>query len=390
MPQAARIFVSHASEDSAWCQQFVDALSSVGADAWFDEHSLGHGVLMDEIEREMRERPIFIIVLSPHAVVSRWVQREMQAAIILQDEQPGRIIIPVLAEKADIPLFWRVYKCLNGRDNTALAAVEAAGRVAHVLALVPAAVSVAPVPPEPSETAEQAWERGKGLRTQGRQQEALSAIERAVALDPKSATYWNTKGLTLCDLRRYDEALSAFEQALALNTKLAKTWGNKGLVLTDLKRYDEALNAFEQALTLDPKNANIWNTKGLTLCDLRRYDEALEAYEQALSLNPKLTFAWYAKGNALRDLERYDEALEAYEHTLALNPKRAFFWTVKGAALCDLQHYSGALEAFNHALSLDPKYMFAWDNKIALLDQMGRKAEADEARRQRDAALKGS
>src|SRR5579863_1226873 len=107
MPQAARIFVSHASEDSAWCHEFVAGLNSAGADAWYDEHNLGYGALMDVIEREIRDRSIFVVVLSPHSVASRWVQREMQAAIILQDEQPERIIIPVQAEKCDIPVFWR-------------------------------------------------------------------------------------------------------------------------------------------------------------------------------------------------------------------------------------------------------------------------------------------
>jgi tetratricopeptide (TPR) repeat protein len=322
MPQAARIFVSHSSENSAWCHTFVLALRSAGADAWYDEHNLGYGGLMDVIEREIRARPIFIVVLSPHAVASRWVQREMQAAIILQDEQPERIIIPVLAEKCDIPVFWRTYKYLSGPSNTSLPATEAAARVAHTLALVPAAAPAAPVPAAPSETAEQAWERGKGLRTQGRHQEALAAFERAVHLDPSDPRYCNSKGLALHEMKRYLEALAA-------------------------------------------------------------YDDAVE-------LNPTYALAWNGRGNVLWDLKRYEDALSSYKRAIDADPKAAYAWGNTGAALRHLGQRQAALDAYNHALTLSPKLAYAWNYKIALLDELGREAEADEARRQRDAALKGS
>ena len=65
MPQTARIFVSHNSQDAKWCHTFVAALRQTEVDVWYDEHNLGYGQLMTEIERELRTRPIFIVVLSP-------------------------------------------------------------------------------------------------------------------------------------------------------------------------------------------------------------------------------------------------------------------------------------------------------------------------------------
>jgi len=85
MPQTARIFVSHNSQDAKWCHTFVAALRQTEVDVWYDEHNLGYGQLMTEIERELRTRPIFIVVLSPTAVASKWVQREVSAAIDLAD-----------------------------------------------------------------------------------------------------------------------------------------------------------------------------------------------------------------------------------------------------------------------------------------------------------------
>jgi TIR domain len=68
MAEAARIFVSHAHEDNAWCYTFVVALRQGGATVWYDEHNLGYGALEDEIERELRARPIFLVILSPASI----------------------------------------------------------------------------------------------------------------------------------------------------------------------------------------------------------------------------------------------------------------------------------------------------------------------------------
>lgn len=156
MAQAARIFVSHAHEDNAWCRAFVQALRQAGADMWYDEHNLGYGTLGEEIERELRARPIFLVILSPAAIHKPWVRREVEAAISLKDEEPERIVLPMMAE---VPLFWRGYKRVAGPGDAGLTATE---------------------------TVEAAWERGKGLRAQRRPAEALAAYERAIALDPNN------------------------------------------------------------------------------------------------------------------------------------------------------------------------------------------------------------
>jgi TIR domain len=69
----------------------------VGADVWYDEHNLGNGQLMSDIQRELGARPIFIVILSKHAFASRWVKRETTWAYEMQDRDPSRLILPVTA-----------------------------------------------------------------------------------------------------------------------------------------------------------------------------------------------------------------------------------------------------------------------------------------------------
>ncbi len=49
------------------------------------------------IERELRERPVFLVVLSPAALRSRWVEDETRWAYGLLRREPSRIILPMLA-----------------------------------------------------------------------------------------------------------------------------------------------------------------------------------------------------------------------------------------------------------------------------------------------------
>lgn len=130
---ASGIFVSHSSSDNSWCGDFVYALRKTGADVWFDEDSLTPGILTKEIERQITSRPTFILVLSPGAVVSDFVQQEMSTAIMLGKRNRSRIILPVLAAPCSVPAAWDEYVRARALGGGALDPMEAAGRVADLL-----------------------------------------------------------------------------------------------------------------------------------------------------------------------------------------------------------------------------------------------------------------
>jgi tetratricopeptide (TPR) repeat protein len=321
MAEAAGIFVSHAHEDNAWCRVFVEALRQGGATVWYDEHNLGYGVIGDEIERELQARPIFIVILSPASVDKPWVRREMDAAMRLRDQTPQRIILPVMASKTEVPLFWRAYKWLSGPGDSGLTASEAAGRVIHTLAIVPTGAP-ASRPSAGIETTAEAVMRGDSLYTQKRYQEALAAYDWALTLNPENAEAWNSKGTVLHDLRRYNEALTASDRATAIDPAKSNYWYNKGTMLYRLERYRDALAAFDRALALNPQYASVWNNKGVVLYEQKRYEEALAAWERALAIDPENASAWDNKIRILNHLRRITQAqLAERQRDEALRPR---------------------------------------------------------------------
>src|SRR5690348_11359942 len=109
-----QVFVSHSHQNNAFCAELVKALEGAGADVWYDDESLHTGRLGPIIERELRERPVFIVVLSPAALASQWVEDETRWAYGLYRSEPERIILPVLTEPLarakDIWLFLQDFK----------------------------------------------------------------------------------------------------------------------------------------------------------------------------------------------------------------------------------------------------------------------------------------
>ena len=132
----------------------------------------------------------------------------------------------------------------------------------------------------------QAWYMLAGLSfQQQRGPETLAAVEKALALNPKSAEAHNLKGAVLRATGRSAEALESFSVAIKLQPGNADLWLNRSSVLGDMGRTEDALADVDKALKLRP-TAQSWNNRGAALRALKRPDEALKSFEKALALQP--------------------------------------------------------------------------------------------------------
>lgn len=261
-----------------WCRAFIAALRKAGADTWYDEHNLGYGRLMDEIERELHFREVFVVVLSPSAVASPWVRREVNAAIQLHDKQPERILLPVIAETCEVPLLWNEYKRVCGPGDMGLPPEVAAGRVLSALGF-------SPNPAIPSQPAPAARESASPPENASLLEERLREYDRALVFNASNVDILERKGDVLRKLHRLGDALVTYEQALALQPDKASLWWAKGTVLSHLRQYEPALAAFERAIALDPEYADAWYGKMWALIRLGRREEAQAVYERVRLLS---------------------------------------------------------------------------------------------------------
>jgi tetratricopeptide (TPR) repeat protein len=91
---------------------------------------------------------------------------------------------------------------------------------------------------------------GEAYRDLSRWDDATREVQRAVAIDPKPAQYWNSLGTVLGGGRKMADAERAFAQALSRDPNNGLYHYNHALALQQLGRRDEAAAEFSRAAAL--------------------------------------------------------------------------------------------------------------------------------------------
>src|ERR1700722_1133629 len=114
---------------------------------------------------------------------------------------------------------------------------------------------------------------------------AVAWLARAIRQQPK-AEYLSSLGTALQQQGRLEEALKAIDKAVQLNPEDARLWIELGTVLAELQRPTEALLAFEHVLKLDPNHWDAAYRCGFILHGLGRQQEAVSCFDLSDRLRP--------------------------------------------------------------------------------------------------------
>jgi tetratricopeptide (TPR) repeat protein len=114
---------------------------------------------------------------------------------------------------------------------------------------------------------------------------ALDSFNRGIDLsEGKAPHHWNSLGIFYKDQNCYEEAITAYQKAIEIDPNHVSAYNNLGRVYRDLKRLDEAIAAYEKAIEIDPNYVSAYNNLGNVYRDLKRLDEAIAAYEKAIEI----------------------------------------------------------------------------------------------------------
>ena len=92
----AQLFISHSFQDDAFVRDLRAALAEHGQDGWIDSRELrGGDSLWLEIQNAIEEASAVLVVVSPNALQSKWVGKELRHALSVQ-EQRGKDKFPVI------------------------------------------------------------------------------------------------------------------------------------------------------------------------------------------------------------------------------------------------------------------------------------------------------
>jgi tetratricopeptide (TPR) repeat protein len=153
--------------------------------------------------------------------------------------------------------------------------------------------------------------------------QAITALETAVALDPTMAAARYNLGLALLDRGRIEEAATRFREAMGLQADYAEAHCNLGHCLAELGQFEEAAAQCLRALALKPELVEAQSTLGNIAVGRHDLEAAEAAYRAAVTQRPTMGGAWCNLGVALFRQGRNAEALEACDMALKFSPELA-------------------------------------------------------------------
>ncbi len=292
-----------------------------------------------------------------------WIFKS-QAGVSLEAKEPGATALAISRETAD------------PEEYTLADATSSNVQPLPTEAATPA-VTVTPAESEvPSMDALKWIEEGNACFTRGSFDEAITAYNKAIQLDPHFGVPYSNLALTYLTQGHFAEAILLFRKSIDLlhsDADKAVSWNGLGNAYRGMNDYSNAVPAYQKAAELDPKTAGIreraedfqvaprprdaqgWNDLGELLAKTGSAEEAVNAFQQAIQLEPQSGQAYANLARTLASQNKYEQAIPFYQKSIDMlkdNKEKAAAWNHLGNVYRKINDYDNAIKAYQKAVVL--------------------------------------
>jgi tetratricopeptide (TPR) repeat protein len=192
------------------------------------------------------------------------------------------------------------------------------------------------------------------LAQQGRFDDAIGELKRALSLDERSIDALVTLASTYIDMNRADEALATLREAETISPNDPEAL--VGLVAANLAagRFDDAATEARRALKRDPDEFRAKTGLATALARGGNFHDAVVLFQEVLHRRPKHFEAHFNLGNTYFLLGRHDDAARSFETALRL--RRDHPDVLNNLAVLEMSrgHTDQALTLFQRLLHVAP------------------------------------
>ncbi len=153
----------------------------------------------------------------------------------------------------------------------------------------------------------------------GRPEDAMTAFQRAIALNPGTAFAYCKIGWIHYQSGTPQQAIAAFEKAIANDPHYVYSYQGLGwLYVRKLFDYSRAIDAYERGLAANPGDPSLADYLGSTYARMGQMEKALEILEKSAKEQPDQAFVYSTLSYLYLRLKRLDEAAASAKREIEL------------------------------------------------------------------------
>jgi tetratricopeptide (TPR) repeat protein len=195
---------------------------------------------------------------------------------------------------------------------------------------------------------------GYALIMQGRGQDAIAPLERALQLGPNPMLETQL-GMALKQAGRKDEALKRLESAVSRQPPFPPAFLEYGTLLIDQTRNDQAVAVLERGLSLAPNFADMALRLGQAFARLGQREKASQAFARVLANIPRDLDALFNAARVMQDSGDFAQAADLFKRMLAINANEAGARIGLGVCQMELGQAEAAFDNLSEASQRDDK-----------------------------------
>ncbi|MCY4403209.1 MAG: tetratricopeptide repeat protein [Candidatus Poribacteria bacterium] len=138
--------------------------------------------------------------------------------------------------------------------------------------------------------------------------QALSAYDEAIRLNPDYAQAYNSRGIVKSKLGEPTNAIVDYTEAVRLKPDFTEAYINRGNAKRSLGKHRDAIIDYDEAIRINPNSAAAYTHRGVSKNELGNHQDAIEDHDKAISLQPNYADAYINRGTAKRALGQHEEA----------------------------------------------------------------------------------
>ncbi len=189
---------------------------------------------------------------------------------------------------------------------------------------------------------------------QGKLEDALTAGQQALKLDPQYAAAHYDLGIIYGRMGRFQAAVESFQQAIQLKMDDARCRFNLGVAYSKLNNWQDAIGQFRQAIEMDPKYLSARFNLGLSYSELGRYQEAVATFKEALNLQPDSAEIYSNLGTVYGKMADLPAAIAAFQQAIKIDHSFEAAYVNLGKACAQLGRFQESQDALKQAIKIDP------------------------------------